>query len=92
MPYQHNFTNMTLLKRYQWATAILGVLVVVLGIWLISATHTPAAASLDDAHSALADCSENIGKWRAQYPGGATTLDAQNALSGILNQCANSIK
>ncbi len=83
---------MTQLQKYQYATVILGILVIILGGVLIQRNvNTPASDGIEIAQDGLVDCSTKIKDWKRTYST-ATSTDAQNELSSILSDCVDDLK
>ena len=84
---------MTSLKNYQYATAILGLLVIILGGLLIQTKMgTEVNENVDDAQAGLNDCSSKISDWKKTYTGKTTSTEAKDKLSDILSDCTASLQ
>lgn len=81
-------------KKYQWATAILAVIALVLAISLYQAKNaTEVSEDLETATNTLAECNANILAWRQVNPEGQPrTTEAQEELADILADCTASVQ
>ncbi len=78
------------IKVYQWATAILAVIVIFPAISLMQANkEAESSDSLDSVASRLEACNDSITAWRQANPDGQPrSADAQEELAKILSECA----
>ena len=84
---------MTELQKYKWATAILGVLVLFLGIsWLKNGANSEVRSALSDAAVGLEQCNAKIATWREANPTRPASAEAQEELADILQECSSNIQ
>ncbi len=78
-------------KYYEYATWILGIIVIILAILLFRAQNASLDDNLDMAIENLRECNADLSAWRAENPSpSASTADQQKELSEILSRCAES--
>jgi hypothetical protein len=94
-PFINNFHTMSNdVKKYQWATAILAILALVLAISLYQAkNNTEVSQDLETASGTLEDCNANILAWRQANPEGQPrSAEAQEELANILSDCTEGVQ
>jgi hypothetical protein len=78
-------------KYYEYATWILGTIVIILAMLLFRAQNASLDDNLDMAIENLRECNADLAVWRAENPTpSASTADQQKELSEILSKCAGS--
>ncbi len=77
------------IKTYQWATAILVILVIILSVSLFQTRKSvQVSESLETVTESLADCNAKIYAWRQANPDGQPKSDeADKELADILSDC-----
>jgi hypothetical protein len=85
---------MTELKKYQLATAVLAVAVVLLGIWVyveMQNSNQKVTTLLGEINTRLGGCQADVKAWSNKYQG-TVSADARKELSDILNNCQDDVK
>ncbi len=77
-------------KYYEYATWILGVIVIILVAVLVRAKNAPVDDSLQMAVENLQECNDELAAWRAENPAPIAADPAkQEELNNILKRCAD---
>jgi hypothetical protein len=85
-------TFMSELQKYQWATGILALFVIVLGVWLYMETRNDkVTVLLGDINTRLGGCQADIKAWNDKNKD-SVSADARKELSGILDNCQDDVK
>ncbi len=82
---------------YKWATWILLIVVIVLGIMYTKKSNETVSGTFGDLTQALADCRTDISAWKQEYPAGGTTTpekaqEADAELQDIFDKCMNAVQ
>lgn len=78
-------------KYYEYATWILSVVAIILGMLLFKSQDASVDDNLDMAIENLKGCNADLAEWRAKNPSPtSSTADQQRELSDILSRCAGS--
>ena len=80
---------MTNEQKYKYATIVLVLIVIVLGVMLTSKPEPTVSNALESAGDDVSDCRTALAEWRAEFGTTTTPLteDARNALNKTLEAC-----
>ena len=83
---------MTQLQKYQYATWILIIVVLILAVMLVNTKKKVASTGIEDATAAITKCNEDLAAWRLKSPTSASATAAQQEeLLRILKSCSGDV-
>jgi hypothetical protein len=78
---------------YKWATWILVVIVIILGIMLWKKDDQTVTGTFDDINQTISECRTDLAAWREEYPETATrTPEAEGELQDIIDNCMSAVE
>lgn len=78
---------------YKWATWILVIVVIVLGVMLTKRNTDTVTDTLTDANDSIVDCRAELAAWQTAHPAGTPrTAQDQTDLEAILADCLATVE
>ena len=78
---------------YKWATWILVVVVIILGVMLTKSNNETITSTRDDATADIQGCRQDIAEWQTAHPRGtAVSAEDQAELEDILDGCVGVVE